>query len=50
MFLNGREFRMIDVPRPLRGVPIRAASEPWKKIEFQMIVRVDQSGQQKIAG
>src|SRR5580700_8210788 len=46
---NWRFFGPIDVTSPGAGVRIRTAAEPWIQIELQVIVRVDQAGQDKVA-
>lgn len=45
MLADRRLVRMIDVPRPLRCVRILTPAQTRKQRELEMIVRVDQSGQ-----
>src|SRR5580700_4131751 len=49
MFRYGRFLRSIDVARPVSRVRIWTLPQPWIQIEFQMIVRVDQSRQDQVA-
>ena len=42
-------MRMIDVFSPGCGIWVGSAAEARKKIEFQMIVAVDQSGKDQMA-
>ena len=40
---------MTDIAGPCLGVGIRAAPQPREQVEFQVIVRVDESGKDQIA-
>src|SRR5215471_2360388 len=48
MFLDRRLMGTIDVRRPLPRIAVQSLAELRKKIEFQMIVRVDQTGQYQV--
>ena len=50
MLANGTAIGMIDVARPFTGIRIGAAAQLRKKVEFQMVVRVDQTGKHEVAG
>src|ERR1700733_1307291 len=40
---------LMDVARPLRGIRVRRVAKPRKERKFKMIMRVDESRQQKIS-
>lgn len=43
-----RTIRMINVPRPRPEIGVRPMAEPWKEIEFQMVVSIDKSGENQV--
>src|SRR6516162_7125000 len=45
LFLYGRTFRMIDGASPFHRIAVRARTQTWKQVEFEMIVSVDEPGQ-----
>src|SRR5262249_54854468 len=45
LLAHRRIVRAVDIGRPLRGAGIRASPEARKQIEFQVLMRVDQSRQ-----
>ena len=50
MLLHRRFIRSIHIGSPLRSVGVRRPPEARKEIEFEVVVRVDQSWQQQVPG